>query len=560
MKAQFFKKFYHSSFSIFVLAFFWALVGGLLLQFVVLPALPSVWHVGDGLLQGGDWVGFHRKAVMIALQITQDGWGVWELRPGGNAPTGILAGLYFVFGIYKPWLFLPINAFLFGAATFTLYKIFKLIMITRHSFYAILPFMMFPSALMIYGQVHKDIFSITGILFVIFVWANVAGRRMLNCREMLVQAVIMFSGLALVWLVRPYIVQLLLLGGLSAALLLSVWGIWGKQARHGSWWCMLAIFLTIQLGALLLSLAQEIEPTTQSGQTTKQPQQSQVIQQAQVDKVIKEGEQASKAQQEELASSARRASVLEEARRASLLEEARRASLLEELLSPLNAAERELMTTSLIPYGRGWSLAINDQMLERAFNNYLPGVINDGSIAQSSAWFALNVGLRGKLAQLNEKRRGFATSYPRAATNIDLDVRFYSIHDLLLYIPRALQIGLLAPFPSMWLGNATSPGSGTMRLVAGMEMMLSYLLLLGLVGLCRCEKKRWATIMVVMTISLILTIMFTLVITNVGSLYRMRYVSWQILNGLGILGWSLWLQRTSLLHFTLKWPAKVRQG
>jgi hypothetical protein len=168
--------------------------------------------------------------------------------------------------------------------------------------------------------------------------------------------------------------------------------------------------------------------------------------------------------------------------------------------------------------------------------------------------------LRGKLAQLNEKRRGFATSYPRAATNIDLDVRFYSIHDLLLYIPRALQIGLLAPFPSMWLGNATSPGSGTMRLVAGMEMMLSYLLLLGLVGLCRCEKKRWATITVVMTISLILTIMFTLVITNVGSLYRMRYVSWQILNGLGILGWSLWLQRTSLLPFTLKWPAKVRQG
>gem|GEM_PF-2082514 len=531
MKAQFFKKFYHSSFRIFVLAFFWALVGGLLLQFVVLPALPSVWHVGDGLLQGGDWVGFHRKAVMIALQITQDGWGVWELRPGGNAPTGILAGLYFVFGIYKPWLFLPINAFLFGAATFTLYKIFKLIMITRHSFYAILPFMMFPSALMIYGQVHKDIFSITGILFVIFVWANVAGRSMLNCREMLVQAVIMFSGLALVWLVRPYIVQLLLLGGLSAALLLSVWGIWGKQARHGSWWCMLAIFLMIQLGALLLSLAQEIEPTTQSGQTTQPGQTTKQLQQAQVDKLIREAERAWKAQQAKLA---------------------RRASLLEELLSPLNAAERELMTTSLMPY--------NDQMLERAFNNYLPGVINDGSIAQSSAWFALNVGLRGKLAQLNEKRRGFATSYPRAATNIDLDVRFYSIHDLLLYIPRALQIGLLAPFPSMWLGNATSPGSGTMRLVAGMEMMLSYLLLLGLVGLCRCEKKRWATITVVMTISLILTIMFTLAITNVGSLYRMRYVSWQILNGLGILGWSLWLQRTSLLHFTLKWPAKVRQG
>ena len=248
MNQRYFNTLNPSAGNIFVFAFCWAMLGGLLLQFVVLPALPSL-HAGHGLLKGGDWVAFHSSAVELALQMEPYGWGIWELRPRGNSPIGLLAALYFVVGIYEPWLFLPINAFLFGTATVILHKIYKLIMPMRHSFFAVLPFVMFPSALMIYGQVHKDIFSITGTILIIFVWADLAGRTMFKWNKMLAQIVMLLTGIALVWIVRPYLLQPLLLAALFAALLLSVWG---KRGRRRSWWCALAIFLVIQLGEVIV--------------------------------------------------------------------------------------------------------------------------------------------------------------------------------------------------------------------------------------------------------------------------------------------------------------------
>ena len=97
----------------------------------------------------------------------------------------------------------------------------------------------------------------------------------------------------------------------------------------------------------------------------------------------------------------------------------------------------------------------------------------------------------------------------------------------------------------MWLGDARTTGGGAMRVVAAMEMTVTYVLLmgfLGFLGLWRCEKERWTALMVAVAMSLVLTLILTLVVANVGTVYRMRYASWQLLNGLGILGWGLWLQ------------------
>ena len=263
MNNRFFQTFHPSPENTFVMAFCWAFLGGLLLQFVVLPAFPSL-HAGHGLLKGGDWNGFHVMGKELALQMAQDGWGVWELRYLGNAPSGLLAALYFAVGIYEPWLFLPINALLFGTAAAMLHKTFKLIVTTRHSFFAVLPFVMFPSALMIYGQVHKDIFSITGTFFILFVWVDLTQRTALTWCKIMVQIVIMLTGLTLVWIVRPYLLQSMLVVGLFAALLLSL-----RVGRKGfrSWWCALVIFLSIQLLAALYSEVDSASPAHSSAQS-----------------------------------------------------------------------------------------------------------------------------------------------------------------------------------------------------------------------------------------------------------------------------------------------------
>ena len=64
-----------------------ALVVATLLQFVVIPLTP--WHVGNGLLAGGDWVYFHKLAVQMADKIAQEGWQSWVARPEGQASAGV---------------------------------------------------------------------------------------------------------------------------------------------------------------------------------------------------------------------------------------------------------------------------------------------------------------------------------------------------------------------------------------------------------------------------------------------------------------------------------------
>ena len=147
------------------------------------------------------------------------------------------------------------------------------------------------------------------------------------------------------------------------------------------------------------------------------------------------------------------------------------------------------------------------------------------------------------VAKLDSERIGFAENYPNASSNIDIHVRFNSVTDVFLYFPRALQIGLLAPFPSMWLGNTVSPGGSVMRLVSGLETLLSYTMIAGVVLLIfRLEVNRIAFLITVL-MAILMILVLALTVCNVGTLYRMRYGSLQLLNGLGILGWGLWWKR-----------------
>ncbi len=139
-------------------------------------------------------------------------------------------------------------------------------------------------------------------------------------------------------------------------------------------------------------------------------------------------------------------------------------------------------------------------------------------------------------------RVGFAKSAPNAGSNIDLEVTFDSLADVLLYVPRAFEIGLFAPFPSMWLSEGASPGSRIMRLISGLEMVVSYILLIGVVMLLYGLKSSRPALLVSILISITMIVILVLVVCNVGTLYRMRYGNWQLLNGLGVLGWVLWWQ------------------
>ncbi|MCX6088831.1 MAG: hypothetical protein NTX88_00325 [Candidatus Atribacteria bacterium] len=58
--------------------------------------------------------------------------------------------------------------------------------------------------------------------------------------------------------------------------------------------------------------------------------------------------------------------------------------------------------------------------------------------------------IENKIYSLSLVREGFRKRYPEAGSNIDIDRSYHSIGDVVRYIPRALEIVLLAPFPKDW--------------------------------------------------------------------------------------------------------------
>lgn len=144
----------------------------------------------------------------------------------------------------------------------------------------------------------------------------------------------------------------------------------------------------------------------------------------------------------------------------------------------------------------------------------------------------------GQLAALACVREGFRTGYPDAGSNIDTEVSFTTVTDIVSYLPRALQISLFAPFPNSWLSAAQSPGGGFMRLIAGAEMLVLYVALIGWLWLPWFSRHDRGVLLAVLGFSITAALIYALVICNAGTLYRMRYPVMFVWIGLGLIGWQ----------------------
>ncbi len=121
--------------------------------------------------------------------------------------------------------------------------------------------------------------------------------------------------------------------------------------------------------------------------------------------------------------------------------------------------------------------------------------------------------------------------FPEAGSRLDEDRRFTSAPDLFAYLPRALTIGLLAPFPRQWVERGLTP-TGTLerRVVAG-EMVLAYGCFLAL-GLGLWRRLPAPRVGVVLLCGLFL-LPYVYALSAVGSLYRLRFGPWIVLVALG---------------------------
>ena len=415
------------SYVIGLIAFLWALTLGLSLQLIFLPYVFPDLHAGDGLLKGADWVWFNQIAVESAHKINETGWDKWELRLFGQAPAGIAAAIYALTGVSKPFMYLPLNAILFGIAVAELHRLISYIAKeNKYTWVGVLPLLLFPSSLMIYGQLHKDIFSIVGV-FLIFNTLLLAGDQK-GWKVYLSFFLRTISGLFLIWIVRPYFMEVVSIAWMAGVSILVLWILWRRPTRYKRLLIIVTgMFFIHQWGVSLSSGQDYYAPPPKANHINS---------------------------------------------------------------NSINSNSIVLLEELLVTYP----------------------------------------------ARFDRVRQNFINGYPNAGSMIDANVRFYSVLDVLNYIPRAIQIGYLAPFPDMWIAQGVNPGSGIMRKISGIEMLVAYAAFIaGFIGLIiKYNNENIIIIAAVLLTGAVILLVQSIAIPNVGTLYRMRLAPWHVTIGLSL--------------------------
>jgi hypothetical protein len=428
-------------------AFFaYAAVSALVVQVILLPYVFPAWHEGHGLLKNGDWLEFHRLGVECADRIGREGWSAWELRPRGQAPSGIACALY-VLVSPEPWTLIPLNAALHAAAGLALVRIFLVLTGNwRRALACAMPLVLFPSAMTWVAQIHKDGIAIAGSTIGLYGWISLAREKTQGSAQILWAGLWILLGASIVWIVRPYHVQMGQGLGIFLAGLLSVIATVGVATSRAPWRRAAWVIAISWLVVLAMT------PMTRAGIWYEPPR-------------------------------------------------AGRSGAPGPVEDPRESSPRTL------PQSVRW---------------------------ERSGWFPAPV--ENKLYALALSREQFRAKYPGAGTNVDMHVGFRSGSEILRYLPRAVEIAFLSPFPKDWIGAGTAPASSVMRKVAGVEMIAVYAALAFLpfaLWRWRARPEAWVALLYPWGMMTILA----LVIPNAGALHRIRYGYMMVVVGLGVAGW-----------------------
>jgi 4-amino-4-deoxy-L-arabinose transferase-like glycosyltransferase len=144
--------------------------------------------------------------------------------------------------------------------------------------------------------------------------------------------------------------------------------------------------------------------------------------------------------------------------------------------------------------------------------------------------------------QIRDRRAGFRY-YSAQESDIRGDVQFTNASDIVRFLPDAVVIGFMAPFPRQWIEVGSYGATG--RLLSGAETLVMYILYVA-VGICLWRERRRAAMWLVFLTATAGMIGLGLVVVNAGALYRLRYVFWIMLIIIAAQGIYLTTRRTTL--------------
>ena len=126
-------------------------------------------------------------------------------------------------------------------------------------------------------------------------------------------------------------------------------------------------------------------------------------------------------------------------------------------------------------------------------------------------------------------------------SGIFMDTRFNSALEIAQFLPQALLVGVLSPFPDLWQGQGSSQVYGVARKVLGAVTFLGWICLSGII-LGVVQKRRLFPWWLLLLAGGAGCTIFGLIFTNVGTLVRVRYGFYMLLVALGTACWVEFLQ------------------
>ena len=195
-----------------LLVFVYSWLVSLCLQLWVIPHLFSQPGASEGLVVL-DSIGFHRIARDKAAEIARLGWSAWELRPEWQMPAGLASVFYAAWGS-SPSSMLPFNALVHAASACLVMAILRNFFSAAPALLGALVFALNPASLEWVAQIHRDgVFILGNLLFILGImrffrrFSETDGRWLQYLPAMASMPII---GTLLVWMARPYWVQVML--------------------------------------------------------------------------------------------------------------------------------------------------------------------------------------------------------------------------------------------------------------------------------------------------------------------------------------------------------------
>ncbi len=488
---------YFSTFNltqVWIIFFVYSTGISVLIQFLILPVFLPQFHMGHGLLDGGDWTFYHSSAVELSNKIREHGWSYWEMKPNGFGLIGFVSLIYSFFGIFEPYTLIPFFALLHSlGATCIVLLIEKLDFNRGVSFLSAIPFLIFPSSLLWVSQILKDIFTINGSLIILLglTWIlNISKSDNFSFifKKLLVVYFSILLGFILIWIVRPYFVEISLIFVVLSFISINFFLTFQIFKKNLPKFSMLLILLTQAL--LIISIyhlpkfnyknTEENSLLSQIPSPTFNQQQSEISPSEKdtnikITKFVPDTKFDTKIETETCC-----------------------VKQTEQLEQKVEDPEPDVIVY------KEWSPSI-----------YLPTIFDN------------------EFKKLYYQRSYFYSVQYAANSTFDFDKNLNSLERLVKYAPRAIQVGLFSPFPSSWFAEHPTQLSKLMHLISGMEMFIIYICLAGFIISIFIWKKKIEFWMFV-CFSFYFILLPTYAMPNIGALVRYRYGAIMLLVAIGI--------------------------